>query len=93
MKNEYYVIRKFRNGRSPSGYDTGKPSRFATLADAEANAAAFAAEVIPTNPSDYIAVGIGAVRDGMSVGNGRRIAEYSIPSGELNGEITKRTLV
>lgn len=90
MKNKYYVIRKFRNGRSNSGYDTGKPNRFATLAEAESNAAAFAAEVLPTNVYDYIAVGCGAVRDGLSIGNGYRIAEYSIPSRELNGAITRR---
>lgn len=83
MKNKYYVIRKFRNGRSNSGYDTGKPNRFA-------NAAAFAAKVLPTNAYDYIAVGFGAVRDGLSIGNGYRIAEYSIPSRELNGVITRR---
>ena len=90
MKNKYYVIRKFRNGRSNSGYDTGKPNRFATLAEAEENASAFAAEVLPTNAYDYIAVGVGAVRDGLSVGSGHRIAEYSIPSRELNGKIIRR---
>ena len=90
MKNKYYVIRKFRNGRSNSGYDTGKPNRFATLEEAEANAAAFAAEVLPTNSYDHIAVGVGAVRDGLSVGSGHRIAEYSIPSRELGGKIIRR---
>lgn len=90
MKNNYYVIRAFRNGRSDSGFDYGQSSRFPTLAAAEQNAAEFAAEVLPTNPSDYIAVGEGAVRDGLSVGQGRRIAEYSVRGRELHGEITRR---
>lgn len=90
MKNNYYVIRAFRNGRSNSGYTYGAASRFATLAEAEKNAAEFAAEVLPTNSYDYIALGEGAVREGLSVGRGRRIAEYSVKGRELHGEITRR---
>ena len=90
MKNNYYVIRKFRSGRSSTGYYTGKPNRFSTLAEAESNASEFSAEVLVTNPYDYIVVGVGPVRDGMSVGSGRRISEYSITSREINGVITRR---
>lgn len=90
MKNRYYVIRAFRNGRSSSGYDYGSPNRFSTLAEAEANASDFAAEVLPTNSYDYIAVGEGAVRNGLSIGRGRRIAEYSVKNRELHGEIVRR---
>lgn len=90
MKNNYYVFRKFRNGRSSSGYDTGTANRFATEAEAEENAAEFAAEVLPSNSYDYIAVGFGAVRDGLSVGKGYRIAEYSVKGNELGGKIVRR---
>lgn len=90
MKNNYYVIRAFRSGRSNSGYTYGKPNRFADLAEAEKNAAEFAAEVLPTNPYDYIVVGEGAVREGLSVGRGRRIADYSVAGRELHGEIIRR---
>ena len=90
MKNKYYVIRKFRNGRSASGYDTGTANRFATRAAAKKYAAEFAADVLPTNTYDYIAVGYGAIRDGLSIGKGYRIAEYSVQGNALRGEIVCR---
>jgi hypothetical protein len=90
MKNNHYVIRAFRNGRSGSGYSYGKANRFATAAEAEANAAKFAADVLPTSPADYIAVGLGAVRDGLSVGAGYRLAEYYVRGRELRGDIVRR---
>ena len=86
----YYVIRAFRNGLSSTGYSYGAPTRFTTLAAAEQNASDFAADVLPTNPNDYIAVGEGAIRHGLSVGRGRRIAEYSVRGRQIHGQITRR---
>lgn len=86
----YYVIRAFRSGRSITGYTYGAPNRFQSLAEAERNAAEFAAHVLDCNPSDYIAVGEGAIRHGLSVGRGRRIAEYSVQGRQLHGQITRR---
>lgn len=79
MKKDYYVIRKFRNGRAIGGYDTGPTNRFATLAEAEQNAADFANDVLPVCPSDRIVVGVGAIRNGFPVGNGWTITEWTVP--------------
>jgi len=84
MKNSYYVIRNFRNGRSAAGYDTGKPNRFATLAEAESNAAKFAGEVLPVCPSDYIVVGSGLVR------SGKPIATFHCAGRVCGGAVVRR---
>jgi hypothetical protein len=83
MKNKYYTIRYFRDGRSRSGYTRGRVVRFHTIEEAEAHAAALAAEVLPVCNYDYIALGTGAVREGLSVGSGRRISELFLKKGEI----------
>jgi hypothetical protein len=83
MKKQFYTIRYFRDGRERSGYTRGRVVRFHTLEEAEAHAAALAAEVLPVCNYDYIALGAGAVREGLSVGRGRRIAEIILRGQEI----------
>ncbi len=88
MKNNFYVLRQFRNGQNPAGYDFGKPQRFATLFDAEENAARFAQRVLHDFSYDKIVVGSGSVRNGQPVGDGQRLAVYCILDGDT--VITRR---
>ena len=83
MKNKFYTLRFLRNGQSSTGYTPCAVTRFPSLEEAEAHASALAHRVLPEWESDYIAIGEGAVRDGLSVGRGRRIAELFLRGEQI----------
>jgi len=75
MKNPYYVCRHRRDGRAAHGYAFGANTRYPTEDAAMTAGQELAQQLSSVCPYDIVVVGVGQVRNGLSVGQGRRLAE------------------